>query len=104
MGKSELDNVPFHDPTSVMDFYTNIEETTLFDCLKYLPEMDDFYNITNSMLNLLLTDDNPLSYVWLKDSQDEDQKRLSFAMILIQALIKWTLLEKNFSYTEKKQR
>ena len=26
------------------------------------------------VINLPLTDDNPLSYVWLKDRQDEDQK------------------------------
>ena len=51
-----------------MDLYTNIEEATLFDCLKYLPEMDDFYEMTHSLLNLPSTDNNPLSYVWLKDN------------------------------------
>ena len=46
-GKSDMDNMFLQDPTSVMDFYTNIEETTLFACLKYLPEMDDYYNTTH---------------------------------------------------------
>ena len=73
-GKSNMDNIPLEDPTSVMDFYTNIEEATLFDCLKYLPEIDDYYNTTHSLLNLPSTDDNLLSYVWLKDTQDEDPK------------------------------
>ena len=30
----------------------------------YLPEMDDYYNSTEQMLNLSSTDDNPLSYIW----------------------------------------
>ena len=59
-----MDDRPLQDPTSVMDFYTNIEEATLFDFLKHLPEIDDFYDTTH----------NPLSYVWLKDTQDEDPK------------------------------
>ena len=73
-GKSDMDNMPLQDPTSVMNFYTNIEKATLFDFLKYLPEMDDYYNTTHTLLNLPSTDDNPLSYVWLKDTQDEDPK------------------------------
>ena len=31
-GRSGMDNMPLHDPTSVMDCYTNIVEATLFDC------------------------------------------------------------------------
>ena len=53
--------MPLQDPTSVMEFYTNIEEATLFDCLRYLPEMNEFYDTTHSLLNLPSTDDNPLS-------------------------------------------
>ena len=45
-GKSDMDNMPLQDSTSVMDFYTNIEEATLFYCLKYLPEIDEFYDTT----------------------------------------------------------
>ena len=55
-----------------MDLYTNTEESELLECLKYLPEIDDYYNSTEHMLNLLSMDDNPLSYIWLKDTQDED--------------------------------
>ena len=69
-----MDIMPLEDPTSVMDFCTNIEEETLFDCLKYLPEMDEFYDTTHSLLNLPSTDNNPLSYTWLKDAQDKDPK------------------------------
>ena len=36
--------------------------------------MDEFYDTTHSLLNLPSADDNPLSYVWLKDTQDEGQK------------------------------
>ena len=40
----------------------------------YLPEMDDIYETTHGLLNLPSTDDNLLSYVWLKNTQDEDPK------------------------------
>ena len=73
-GKSNMDNMPLQDPTSVMDFCTNIEEATLFDCLKYLLKMNDFYDTTHSLLNLPSTDNNLLSYVWLKDTHDENPK------------------------------
>ena len=42
-----MDIMSLQDPTSVINFYTNIEEATLFDCLKYLPEMDEFYDTTH---------------------------------------------------------
>ena len=32
-GKSDMDNMPLQDPTSVMDFYTNIEVATLFESI-----------------------------------------------------------------------
>ena len=69
-----MDIMPLQGPTNVMDFYTNIEEATLFDCLKFLLEMDGFYDTAHSLLNFPSTDDNPLSCVWLKDTQDEDPK------------------------------
>ena len=62
--KTQTEPVPLQDPTSVMDLYTNTEESELLECLKYLPEMDDYYNSTEQMLNLSSTDDNPLSYIW----------------------------------------
>ena len=33
---------PLQDPTSVMNLYTNTEESELLECLKYLPDMDDY--------------------------------------------------------------
>ena len=33
---------PLQDPTSVMDLYTNTEESELLECLKCLPEMDGY--------------------------------------------------------------
>ena len=66
--------LPLQNPTSVMDFYTNFEESRLLECLKYLPEMDSYYSSTEHMLNLPSMDDNPLSYIWLKDTQNEDPK------------------------------
>ena len=72
--KSDMDNMPLRDPTSVVEFYTNIEEATVFDCLKYLPEVDEFYDMTHSLLHLPSTYNNQLSHVWRKDTQDEDPK------------------------------
>ena len=66
-GKSpgtQAEPVPLHDPSSVMNLYANTEESELLECLKYLPEMDDYYNSTEHMLNLPSMDDNPLSYIW----------------------------------------
>ena len=71
---SQKQSLPPQNPTSIMDLYTNIEESKLLECLKYLPEMDDYYNSTEHMLNLPSMDDNPLSYIWLKDTQNEDPK------------------------------
>ena len=59
--ETKTQSLPLQDPTSVMDLYTNTEESELFECLKYLPEMDDYYNSTEHMLNLPSMDDNPLS-------------------------------------------
>ena len=55
--------LPLQDPTSVMDLYISAEESELHECLKYSPEIDDYYNSTEHMLNLPSKDDNPLSYI-----------------------------------------
>ena len=61
-GKSlDTQEQPLQDPTSVMDFQTNIEEQELLDCCKYLPEMDDYYDSVEHMLSLPPMDNNPLS-------------------------------------------
>ena len=52
--------------------YTEVGEPELHECLKYLPELDDYYGVGLSLLNLPSTTDNPLSYSWLKDCQDAD--------------------------------
>ena len=53
---------------------TNTEESELLECLKYLREMDDYYNSIEHIFNLPFMDDNPLSYIWLKDTQDENPR------------------------------
>ena len=78
-----------------MDFYTNIEEAILFDYLKYLPEMDEFYDTTHSLLNLPSSDDNPLSYVWLKIHKMKIQNQVNYAMTLVQNFTKRILLMGN---------
>ena len=52
--------------------YTEVGEPELHECLKYLPELDDYHGVGLSLLNLPSTTDNPLSYSWLKDCQDAD--------------------------------
>ena len=57
---------PLQDPTSVVDFHTNIEKQELLACLRYLPEMDNYDDSIKHMLKLPSMDDNPLSYMWLE--------------------------------------
>ena len=59
-------------------------ELVLYDCLRHLPEMDTYFyaaaesfrNVAEfyagSYLNLPSSDANPLSYRWLKETQDSD--------------------------------
>ena len=52
-------------------------EPELYDCMRYLPEMDDYfattyYMLDNQMLNLPSSEKNTLNYDWLKDTQDTD--------------------------------
>ena len=61
--ETQTEPVPLQDPTSAMDLYTDTKESELLQCLKYLPEMDDYYYSTEQMLNLPYMDDNPLSYI-----------------------------------------
>ena len=37
-------------------------------------QLDDYYDSVEHMLNLPPMDDNPLSYMWLKNTQNEDPK------------------------------
>ena len=59
---SNLTDAELHEPAGLDDF-------ELYDCLAYLPEMDDYFDSVNSLFNLPNLDDNPLSYVWLRDMQ-----------------------------------
>ena len=52
--------------------YTNLHEAELYDCLKHLPEYEEYLDVVHNYLNLPSSDDNPLSYIWLKDTQSED--------------------------------
>ena len=58
----------------LLDFYLNAEEPGFYECLKHLPEMDTYFETMDSLLNLPSSDNNPLSYLWLKDTQDEDHE------------------------------
>ena len=59
--KSDIDNMPLQDPMSVTGFYANIRKIALFDCLKYLPEIDSFYETTHSLLAIV----SPLAFVFM---------------------------------------
>ena len=55
-----------HDPTS-------LDEAELYECLAYLSEMDSYFYLVNSLLNLPNSDDNPLSYLWLRARRNATQ-------------------------------
>ncbi len=55
-----------------LDIYHADQDSDLYDCLKHLPEMDEYFAVQEHLLNLPSTEDNPLSYQWLRDSQDSD--------------------------------
>ena len=67
---SNLTDAELHEPAGLDDF-------ELYDCLAYLPEMDDYFDSVNSLLNLPNSDDNPLSYVWLRDMQERDPELMA---------------------------
>ena len=52
--------------------YTNLQEAELYECLRHLPEYEEYLQTVEIYLNLPSSDDNPLSYLWLKDVQAED--------------------------------
>ena len=52
--------------------YSVSSESELLDCLRLYPDMDSYYEY--SMLNIPQSDDNPLSYTWLKETQDSSQE------------------------------
>ncbi|KAL7551584.1 hypothetical protein ACHAWF_014769 [Thalassiosira exigua] len=54
-----------------------LTEADLYDCLQHLPEMEDYLDVQDSFLNLPSSDDNPLSVLWLKDTQSEDTELLA---------------------------
>ena len=62
-----------------LNLYFN--EAEIYKCLRYLPEMDNYFetsyllqlpSMKESMLNLPVSEQNPLNYDWLKDLQDAD--------------------------------
>ena len=57
------------DPSELLDAYHASQEVELYECLKFLPEMDDYYEAFDSHLNLPSSDENPLSMTWLRDIQ-----------------------------------
>ena len=57
---------------AVGEQYFVSDEPELYECLKFHPDLDDYFEVGESLLNLPSTQDNPLSYAWLKDTQDAD--------------------------------
>ena len=53
-------------------YYSVSSESELLACLRHHPDMDSYYEY--SMLNIPQSDDNPLSYTWLKETQDSSQE------------------------------
>ena len=42
----------------------------LYECLRYLPEMDSYFAISDHMLNLPPSSENPLNFEWIRDTQE----------------------------------
>ena len=66
-------------PPEPLDAYHAIDEWKLYDCLRDLPEMDSYFQTYDSLLNLSHSDDNPLSTVWLQETQQGEPSLLAKA-------------------------
>ena len=51
---------------------SSANDADLYECLKHHPDLDSYFDTMESYLNIPKMDDNPLSYQWLKDTQDAD--------------------------------
>ena len=60
------------DSPKLLDAYHAMQEVELYECLRFLPEMDDYYETYDSYLNLPNSDENPLSVTWLRETQQGD--------------------------------
>ena len=43
----------------------------------YLPEMDNYFYFVNSLMNLPISDNNSLSYLWLRNMQERDPELIA---------------------------
>ncbi|KAL7533117.1 hypothetical protein ACHAWF_007608 [Thalassiosira exigua] len=67
-----------YSPAQPLDLYNSVgAEADLYACLQYLPEMEEYLEIQDNFLYLPASDDNPLSVLWLKDTQSEDDVLLA---------------------------
>ena len=64
-GKNTANSAPKLLDLAVGEQYVNLHEPDLYDCLKFHPDLDDYFHVGKSLLNLPSTQDNPLSYAWL---------------------------------------
>ena len=51
-------------PTDMMQF------TEIYECLRELPEIDNFFAVSDHMLNLPASGPNPLDFEWLRNTQE----------------------------------
>ena len=68
-----VDKVLSTSPPVALDnaYYSVSDESELLSCLKHHPDMDSYYEY--SMLNVPQSEDNPLSYTWLKETQESSE-------------------------------
>ena len=50
------------------------QEPALFECLQHLPEKEEHCDTQDSFIDLPVSDENPLSLEWLKETQEGDQE------------------------------
>lgn len=66
-------------PSEPLNAYRALQEVELFECLQYLPEMDDTYVACEAYLNLPHSDENSLSLKWLREIQQSEPELIARA-------------------------
>ena len=59
-------------PPDLLDAYHAVQEVELYECLQFLPDMDDYYAACDSYINFPSSEENPLSMTWLSKTQKGD--------------------------------
>ena len=59
-------------PPDLLAAYHAVQEVELFECLHFLPDIDNYYTTCDSYIDLPSSEENPLSMTWLRKIQQGD--------------------------------